>query len=534
MWVLLVDDDLATVTTIHDAIDWEKFGFERAVSAYNVAGAIREIETRSAPPELIVCDIEMPMGSGLDLLKWVRGKGYECEFIFLTCHESFRYASEALEYRAGSYIVKPFNLEKMTIAIKKSLLEIHRREYLTEYSAYGEYWMRSKDDLLSTFWRSLLFFRLADEEIEPQIVKRNLQLRLDREYTLVLIRIPSCSDEDLQGKLSEWDLPSYQFTIKRLACEAVLDEFILGNAVDYTDSGFDYIALLSSGKIEDLEKGCRVFVQSYQEHLPTSHGKPVICIGKPVLLPLLGEKRLELEKLMQNHLDSGEILIEGIAISRQNARYQPLDADLLTQYLEQGNRIEILNYMRSYLTRLSAENGIDRLVLRLLHQDFLQLLYSYLQKHEIQAHRLYMDSVSKQLQETAEHSAFDMVKWVSFVTGKALACVEETKQTGTVVFNAMSYIREHFRENISRDEVAAAVFVTSSYLSRIFHQETGFKITDFLTRCRIEEAKALLRNTDHSISDIAVESGFDSFSYFSTVFKKVTGITPVQYRKEGL
>lgn len=51
----------------------------------------------------------MPMGSGLDLLKWVRGKGLESEFIFLTCHESFAYASEAIEYRAGSYIVKPFD-----------------------------------------------------------------------------------------------------------------------------------------------------------------------------------------------------------------------------------------------------------------------------------------------------------------------------------------------------------------------------------------------------------------------------------------
>lgn len=58
------------------------------------------------------------------------------------------------------------------------------------------------------------------------------------------------------------------------------------------------------------------------------------------------------------------------------------------------------------------------------------------------------------------------------------------------------------------------------------------KITDFLTQCRIEEAKRLLRTTDQSVSDIAVESGFESFSYFSTVFKKVVGMTPVQYRKE--
>ena len=82
------------------------------------------------------------------------------------------------------------------------------------------------------------------------------------------------------------------------------------------------------------------------------------------------------------------------------------------------------------------------------------------------------------------------------------------------------------------DDVAAAVYVTSSYLSRVFRTETGMKITDFLTRCRIEEAKRLLRTTDQSVSDIAVESGFESFSYFSTVFKKVVGMTPVQYRKE--
>ena len=86
MWVLLVDDDLATVTTIRDAINWQHYGFDHAYTAYNVAGAIREIESRE-PPQLIVCDIEMPMGTGLDLLKWVRSHKIEAEFIFLTNYE---------------------------------------------------------------------------------------------------------------------------------------------------------------------------------------------------------------------------------------------------------------------------------------------------------------------------------------------------------------------------------------------------------------------------------------------------------------
>ena len=177
---------------------------------------------------------------------------------------------------------------------------------------------------------------------------------------------------------------------------------------------------------------------------------------------------------------------------------------------------------------------MDRSSLRLLHQDFLQLVYTYLQKHEIQAHRLYDDPVSQQLQELADSSSFDMIKWASYVADTAFKCVQEVRQSGTVVSHAVDYIRKHFRENISRDDVAAAVYVTSSYLSRIFRTETGTKITDYLTRCRIEEAKKLLSTTDRSVSDIAVESGFESFSYFSTVFKKVVGITPVQYRKERM
>lgn len=527
MWVLLVDDDLATVRTLRQEIDWEGFGFAEAREAYNVHGAIRAVEDAEGPPDLIVCDIEMPMGSGLDLLRWVRGKGLESEFIFLTCHESFSYASEAIEYRAGSYIVKPFDAGKMEAAVEKALLNIRRRAYLAQYSQYGEYWLKSREERDEAFWRGVLFSRFSKEQLAAQLDERGLDEE-DESWRVILVRLSRSLEP--AGE-TDWDTASFWFSLKRLACEAVLDEFTLEHAVDYQDGPFYYAALLSQADADTLRKRGGMFIQFWADNFPGIRGKPLVCISRPSALPTLGERREALEKRMQAHLDSGEVLLEEEAEEAASPVQLP-DSGELMQYLEQQDRSGILRYLRDYMGKLSKEGRMDRSALRLLHQDFLQLVYSYLQRHEVQAHTLYQDPVSQQLQQLADSSSFDMIKWASYVADTAFKCVSEVRQTGTVVSHAEAYIREHFREDISRDDVAAAVYVTSSYLSRIFRTETGMKITDFLTRCRIEEAKRLLRTTDRSVSDIAVDSGFESFSYFSTVFKKVVGVTPVQYRKE--
>ena len=528
MWALLVDDDLATVRTLRAEIDWQRFGFADAREAYNVNGAIRLIEEADEPPELVVCDIEMPMGLGLDLLRWVREKELESEFIFLTCHENFSYASEAIEYRAGSYIVKPFDAGKMEAAIEKALLSIRRREYLAQYSQYGEYWLKNREERDGAFWRGILFSRFSKEQLATQLDERGLDAD-DDSWRLILVRLTRSLEPPAGAK--EWDTASFWFSLRRLACEAILDEFTLEHTADYQDGPFYYAALLSQVDENTLQKRSRMFIQFWSDNFPGIRGKPLVCIGRPDFLPSLPARREALEKRMQPHLDSGEVLSEEQA-EQEPSPVQLPDSGELMQYLEQQDRSGILRYLRDYMGKLSKEGRMDRSALRLLHQDFLQLVYSYLQRHEIQAHTLYQDPVSQQLQQLADSSSFDMIKWASYVADTAFKYVSEVRQTGTVVSHAEAYIREHFREDISRDDVAAAVYVTSSYLSRVFRTETGMKITDFLTRCRIEEAKRLLRTTDQSVSDIAVESGFESFSYFSTVFKKVVGMTPVQYRKE--
>ena len=84
---------------------------------------------------------------------------------------------------------------------------------------------------------------------------------------------------------------------------------------------------------------------------------------------------------------------------------------------------------------------------------------------------------------------------------------------------------------ISRDTIADVFFLTPEYLAKVYKRQTGHNLKDYIIGYRIEMAKQLLADDIKSISDISAEVGFDNFSYFSTVFKKYTGITPGEYRR---
>lgn len=99
-----------------------------------------------------------------------------------------------------------------------------------------------------------------------------------------------------------------------------------------------------------------------------------------------------------------------------------------------------------------------------------------------------------------------------------------------IIKKAMSYISDNFSSNITLDDVAHHVHLNPAYFSTIFKQSCGSSFKEYLNMVRIEESKRLLANTDYSVVDIAVATGFMDQSYFSKVFKKYTGLTPKQYR----
>ena len=101
------------------------------------------------------------------------------------------------------------------------------------------------------------------------------------------------------------------------------------------------------------------------------------------------------------------------------------------------------------------------------------------------------------------------------------------------VASAIDYIRRNLDRDISRSEIAEAIFLNPEYLSRLFKKETGVALNEFIVREKIEQAKSMLKGTGIPVSLIALKMGYTNFSYFSQVFKRHTGLSPLEYRQQN-
>lgn len=96
---------------------------------------------------------------------------------------------------------------------------------------------------------------------------------------------------------------------------------------------------------------------------------------------------------------------------------------------------------------------------------------------------------------------------------------------------AMAYLHEHYTDDVSREELASYLGISSDYLSVCFRTEVGMAPIAYLNRYRINQAKGLLKRSDKSITEIAVSVGFSNSNYFGRVFRQQVGVTPEAYRR---
>ncbi|GAP15780.1 transcriptional regulator [Longilinea arvoryzae] len=102
-----------------------------------------------------------------------------------------------------------------------------------------------------------------------------------------------------------------------------------------------------------------------------------------------------------------------------------------------------------------------------------------------------------------------------------------------LVRKAMAYIHEHSAESISRPEIAQHVSISEDHLTFCFRQELGTTPIEYLQRYRVQQARLLLKNTERSISEIALDVGFSDSGYFSRIFRRISGMSPETFRRSA-
>ena len=113
---------------------------------------------------------------------------------------------------------------------------------------------------------------------------------------------------------------------------------------------------------------------------------------------------------------------------------------------------------------------------------------------------------------------------------KEEAAVSEQR---TLLQQIDQYVEQNFKNKISLDEIADELHVNRSYLSRFYKKKTGINLFDTILNLRIEAAKEYLLNTDMKTYEISEAIGVDDAGYFSKMFKKITGVSPKEFRKQG-
>lgn len=524
MNILIVDDDISTVKAIQIAINWEFIGISRVETAFDAKHA-REILLRQET-DIVLCDIEMPMESGISLLTWARNQGLTCEFLFLTCHERFDFASEALRLGAVSYLLKPFDPTRTTEELLRAVARISAMRENHEMGQYGRLWLSNKYLIENEFWHYTLLSPSAHnaEDILSKAALSNVSLSVHDPLTLIMI---SAFFPEPSADLSEDSTRQVlEYRLRSAFAAALLPESDAARAVSWQRDDY-FLAMCALPDKCTISEACQKVLNACQCF---GNGHAVVWYAEGINIcdaSLTRMRMNEADRLNIARKDS--IRRWSPAFSEENISDIPQPPDLLPLF-SAGNKVRLLNRIREYIEVQDPCQPQTPNRLRSVQQYILQEAYVYLYQNGVQATLLFQDELSARLNAGASASLFGMMKWLSFFVDRIFDSAAQARQTSGSVELAQQFIAAHFTENITRREVAESVYLTPEYMARIFKRKTGKSISEYITHCRIEHAKKLLASCEYSIGDISVACGFSSPSYFVTVFRKATGKSPSQWR----
>ncbi len=503
--VIIADDESIMRKALLKLVDWDALDCKVIFAAEDGQAVIDYFDTEK--PDIIISDIRMPRVDGLKLAAYLAQNEPQIKMILLTAYADFTYAQQAILYNVSEYVVKRGASDQIVAAIKRCKKQLAATQM-------------QKVDVTDSL-----------EQLYKNAVEGNAQKDItasipDAERYLLVQYLPydSVSSETKRAE-----------TLHRAASflSDALGTYVIAQFP--VDSIYQYF-ILRQLPSELLEGYCHKALDSFRYVTGTSFyaGISALCATTEGLADAalqareaLGYSFYDSTRAIHYYSAAHRFSQDGaVFFSAQNARFtSTLQLGATTSSLELLDTIfefQKTNNISPELVRREAEQLID------LCKSGVRSAGAYwsdalpCSEAQLSASLKYCGQFQLYYQLLS-----DVVERSCQLIAKAI------EHHSDIVLLARSYIHANYQQNISLNDIAAAVNANPSYLSRTFKARTGTSIVDTITSFRMEKAKMLLSAGHLRIQDIAMQVGIENTTYFSQVFKKYTGMSPKDYQKSA-
>ena len=501
--VVIADDEKIIREGLETLVEWELFDFE-VVQVFEDGNSLMEY-VRFHPIDLIITDIKMPNGTGLDVARYCHEQKTLCQVVLISAYQEFELAKSAVKYGVRDYLLKPLDMDAIEELLKKIKLELDEEKYKDAL------YLESENDFLS----NMILGIWSNKDYVRDRMKFYFPDFNPDENMCALVNL-AISDYDTL--LNEgWHYARQQFddALKNF-CSVVSRDTIF--RVVYKENHNIRLIVLMKNNVGAGEKNntqcmeqMELFRQSFEEIFRTDIDITIENVYSNVFQLMKSQREIVQRKgqLQRRNLWEKKKLI-------------------ISNFLENNNRTAYRIFKGVMDNELFKE---DLLVKKEFVNDLFLRLIHLLEDSDVKR-MTELDTIINFRTLSGIRTEEELQTYCDHVFGKVdLRQGSSADVRDGVVEKVLVYIEQHLMEDILMEEVANQMYISTPYLAKHFKEKTGETFLQCVTRKKMEKAAQMIQDTDLKVYEIGELLGYRTPRYFSKLFYEFMKCYPNEYRK---
>lgn len=517
MKVLIVDDEEHVRDGIELSIDWEKYGVHHRMQAENGIEAIELI--RQHHPDILFCDMKMPGMNGVELLEIARKESQQMQIIVVSGYNDFEYAKATIKANGLDYILKPFRKQDLERAFEQAVTACREKRQSEQVKRDTGFRLKQADLMLLE--QKIAQYLRGELPYHPSIQEDLRKVGLPEEKLRATWIVLQNKSELIQQRY-HGDSELFSFAFKNIAQEILQKQ------------GSHYVCRLD-------EYSCLLLTGSDQ-------GNSLLNKHLYNMKKVEESWREAIDLQVLYGVSADEAGLKEIQVILTQARDSLLQAELATHPSQQAQSSMNTPSVSSQeaLLRVAVTKGDKRSISEIIHSFAEQLdrcpslTLEDLQRHTREMNLL-IEQVYSKLNLSVHHPSIPiwichLKEWEQWTIQAWWNLIEEIgldDNSNWDIHSIRLYIEEHYQENISLSTLSDMFFFSPQYIAKKFKELFQTTVITYQMELRMDKAKSLLKHTNMSVSEIAQTVGYADENYFSKVFRKQQGVSPLKYRKES-